>query len=71
MTVPVTRAGRYVRQPAGYRAFVPTPLPPDPPARIDSAMLGLLDRATLALGRLDGSAQTLPNPDLFVAMYVQ
>ena len=23
-----TRAGRYVAQPAGYRAFLPAPLPP-------------------------------------------
>lgn len=25
----MTRAGRYVKQPTGYRAFIPTPLPPD------------------------------------------
>src|SRR6266487_2813380 len=66
-----TRAGDYVKQPAGYRAFVPAPLPPNPPIQIDSSMLALLSRADLALGRLDGSAQTLPNPDLFVAMYVR
>jgi len=27
------RAGRYVSQPTGYRAFVPAPLPPDSPIR--------------------------------------
>ena len=26
-----TRAGRYVSQPTGYRAFTPAPLPPEPP----------------------------------------
>jgi len=31
----------------------------------------LLSRADLALGRLDGSIQILPNPDLFVFMYVR
>jgi Fic family protein len=31
----------------------------------------LLSKADLALGRLDGSIQTLPNPDLFVYMYVR
>lgn len=66
----VTRAGRYVKQPQGYRAFIPAPLPPDPPIAFDAAMLRLLSRADQALGRLDGIAQTLPNPDLFVAMYV-
>lgn len=30
-----------------------------------------MSRADLALGRLDGSIQTLPNPDLFVLMYVR
>ena len=34
-------------------------------------MLALLSRADQALGRLDGLTQTLPNPDLFVAMYVR
>jgi Fic family protein len=31
----------------------------------------LLSAADRALGRLDGSVQTLPNPDLFVVMYVR
>jgi Fic family protein len=64
------RAGRYVRQPAGYRAFVPSFLPPDPP--VDLASLAqVLSDANLAIGRLDGVGRTLPNPDLFVAMYVR
>jgi Fic family protein len=66
-----SRAGRYVRQPAGYRAFIPAPLPPDPPVALDPATISLLSRADQAVGRLDGVAQTLPNPDLFVAMYVR
>ena len=66
-----TRAGRYVTQLAGYRAFVPEPLPPDPPLRWDADLVRLLSGADLALGRLDGLARSLPNPDLFVAMYVR
>jgi len=34
-------------------------------------MVGLLSRADQAVGRLDGVTRTLPNPDLFVAMYVR
>lgn len=68
---PKDRAGRYVSQRSGYRAFIPSPLPPDPPLKVDAAMLALLSRADQRLGRLDGLAQTLPNPDLFVAMYVR
>ncbi len=65
------RAGRYIRQMSGYRAFIPVPLPPVPPVRIDNELQRLLSRADLALGRLDGSIQTLPHPDLFVFMYVR
>ena len=66
-----TRAGRYVTQLAGYRAFVPKPLPPDPPVRWNADLVRLLSEADLAVGRLDGLARSLPNPDLFVAMYVR
>lgn len=65
------RSGRYIRQPQGYRAFVPAPLPPEPGLRIDAGLQRLLSRADLALGRLDGSIQILPNPDLFVLMYIR
>ena len=33
----LVRAGRYVAQPAGYRAFLPAPLPPSPPVRLSQA----------------------------------
>ena len=65
------RAGRYVSQPTGYRAFEPTPLPPVPPIAMDGELQRLLSEADRALGRLDGSVLTLPNPDLFVLMYVR
>ena len=65
------RAGQFVKQPAGYRAFIPASLPPNPPVLVDSAMRLLLSEADQAIGRLDGVAQLLPNPDLFVAMYVR
>jgi Fic family protein len=64
------RAGRYVRQPAGYSAFVPKPLSPRPALRQDAELASLLSAADHRLGRLDGVAATLPNPDLFVAMFV-
>ncbi len=65
------RAGHYVRQPTGVKAFIPKPLPPEPSVAFDDDMHTLLSRADRALGRLDGSIQTLPNPDLFVFMYVR
>jgi Fic family protein len=64
------RAGIWVRQPGGYDAFVPKPLPPEPPISYPT-LVGLLSRADQAIGRLDGEVRNLPNPDLFVAMYVR
>jgi Fic family protein len=68
---PPTRAGRNITQPAGYKAFIPSPLPPKPPIIWDTELQQLLSQADMALGRLDGIATILPNPDLFVALYVR
>src|SRR4051794_7960252 len=65
------RTGRYLPQPEGYRAFIPAPLPPNPPVQIAGDLQRLLSEADRALGRLDGSVHTIPNPDLFVLMYVR
>ena len=65
------RSGTYVRQPSGYKAFIPKPLPPDPSLAIDQELLTCLSAADRALGRLDGATEVLPNPDLFIAMYVR
>ncbi len=66
-----TRAGHYIKQSGGFYAFIPNKLPPDPPIVIDEDMWSLLSQADRALGRLDGTTETLPNPDLFVLMYVR
>ncbi len=67
-----TRAGEFVWQigHGGYDAFIPKPLPPNPPLIWDDELARLLALAERALGRLDGESDILPNPDLFVAMYV-
>jgi Fic family protein len=65
------RAGRYIKQVEGYRAFIPAPLPPQPAIAMDSELTRLLSEADHALGRLDGITSVLPNPDLFVSMYVR
>jgi Fic family protein len=68
------RSGRLLVQQKGvngYSAFVPHPLPPNPPLKIDDEMSRLMERANRALGRLDGCTYTLPNPDLFIYMYIR
>ena len=71
MPTPSNRAGRYVQQTTGYRAFVPEPLPPEPPIVFDGELQTWLSNADRDLARLDAIADVLPNPDLFVAMYVR
>jgi Fic family protein len=65
------RSGAYIKQPTGYRAFIPAPLPPKPALRMEGELQNLLSRADMALARLDGLAEILPNVDLFIAMYVK
>lgn len=53
------------------RAFVPLPLPPVPPLEISGLRHLLLERAFLAIGRLDAISTLLPDPHLFLYSYVR
>jgi Fic family protein len=68
-----TRLCRVVETATGderVRSLVPPPLPPVPP--VDLSGLAILhDEANRALGRLDGVTSILPDPDLFLYMYVR
>ncbi|MCZ7396041.1 MAG: Fic family protein [Candidatus Methanoperedens sp.] len=66
-----TRAGKFVMQSGGYKAFIPAPLPPAPPIEYDDELQLLLSKADRDLARLDGITTVLPNADLFIAMYVK
>jgi Fic family protein len=57
-------------QVGGYEAFIPTPLPP-PDLEVDERTLTLLSKADRELGRLDAATAIVPDPDLFVFMYVR
>lgn len=63
--VPITSPGERAR------AFVPAPLPPDPPIEWDPVLRGKFDQALLALGRLDAISTLLPDTGLFIYMYVR
>jgi len=72
-----SRQGRFVETAVGgetVRAFVPPPLPPNPPLKPDK-LYRLLEEANRALGRLDGVTSILPGPEgvlpLFLYMYVR
>ena len=67
-------SGRYETTATGgetVRAFVPDPLPPAPPLDLSGNRQRLLERATLALGRLDSVSTLLPDPQLFLYAYVR
>jgi len=68
------RTGRYEVKSIGgekIRAFIPHPLPPEPPLEMTSRRRKLLEQATLALGRLDSITLLLPDPNLFLYAYVR
>jgi len=53
------------------RAFVPAPLPPEPPIEWTPELHSKFDQALLALGRLDSISTFLPDISLFLYMYVR
>ena len=68
------RIGRYVSSVAfdeTVNAYVPPPLPPDPPIALSPLLLQRLSEADRAVGRLDGVAMLLPDKALFLYMYVR
>ena len=70
---PNQRLGSYVTHDFGgevVRAYVPPPLPPSPPFRLDGFQL-LFEQANQSLGRLDGLASILPDLGLFIYAYVR
>jgi len=67
------RLGAYVETSTGgerVRAYVPAPLPPDPPLDL-ARFMRLYERAMTAAGRLDGVVTVLPSTPLFLYMYVR
>ncbi|HQO83961.1 MAG TPA: Fic/DOC family N-terminal domain-containing protein, partial [Synergistales bacterium] len=65
------RSGGYIQQSSGYKAFIPSPLPPDPPIQFSGNLPKMLSEADRALARLDSLGDILPNVDLFIAMFVR
>jgi len=68
------RIGTYIESSVvggeSFKAYLPKPLPPEPPLDM-SSLYPLLDKASTALGRLDGLSIVLPSTSLFLYMYVR
>ena len=65
------RSGQYIKQINGYKAFIPKPLPPDPPLVMSDELWMAVSQGDRALARLDMTTEIVPDPDLFVSMYVR
>lgn len=63
--------GKFVSQPTGYKAFVPAKFPPKELFLFTPLTRQLDAKATLAVGKLDGITQLLPDLDFFIFMYVR
>ena len=60
-------AGRAIKVPAGYWAFIPAPLPPS----LDLNPIAMdLSEADARLSELSGVGRVLPNPHLLIAPYI-
>lgn len=69
-----SRLGTYVRSSTAgehFDAYIPPPLPPDPPLELGPRHQDLLEQANRALGRLDGVASLLPETPIFLYAYVR
>lgn len=73
MTAFPKRVGEYIKCSVtgeSYNSYAPKPLPPIPPIEMER-LYPLLDQANVALGRLDGLSIILPDPSLFLYMYIR
>lgn len=64
-----TPFGRLIRQPGGYSAFLPNPLPPS--LEWTPALVRVLSDADRAVGALAGEGARLPNPHLLIRPFVR
>ncbi len=72
MATPVRRTGDYVSVSDRVQAFVPYPLPPEPPINLGASEMPVLqEQAHLALGELRGIDHIVPDVNPFIAMCVR
>lgn len=68
------KSGEYLTSSTGgetYQAYIPAPLPPDPPLDLSGALLRELEKANYSLGKLDTMAEVFPDINLFLYQYIR
>ena len=67
----IVHLGTFVKQPQGFKAFVPAHFPPKERFLFEPLTEQLHAKAALSIGKLDGITQLLPDLDFFIFMYVR
>jgi Fic family protein len=67
----MTKIGKFVQQPLGFKAFIPDNFPPKEGFSFDSKIVRKAAEATRLLGKLDGITKLLPDSDFFLLMYLR
>lgn len=68
MDIEASPAGRIIKSPKGYKAFVPNPLPPI--FEWDARLVNALSKADFLLGKLAREGSKLPNPHLLIRPFI-
>ncbi|OGG42333.1 hypothetical protein A3I34_01440 [Candidatus Jorgensenbacteria bacterium RIFCSPLOWO2_02_FULL_45_12] len=63
--------GQLKEQKEGFKAFIPSPFPPEGGFEFDSKIIKKSDEATRLLGKLDGITKLLPDVDFVLSMYLR
>lgn len=63
--------GKFIQQPGGFKAFIPSKFPPESALIFSKQMESLHAKASFLVGKLDGITQLLPDIDLFIFMYAR
>jgi Fic family protein len=67
----MSKIGNFVKQLAGYYAFIPNPFPPKKLIEWDNSLIKLLSDANFAIGRLKEIENIVPDVDFFIFMYIK
>ncbi len=62
--------GTYIKQPQGYKAFVPAHFPPERGIHISASLAKKHAEAIHLVGKLDGITKLLPDRDYFLRMFI-
>src|SRR5690242_14898971 len=68
MNIEQSPAGKIIKSPKGYNAFLPLNLPPE--LKWNNTIVNSLSRADFLLGKLAREGSKLPNPHLLIRPFI-